>query len=1271
MSKNKNNSMESLDSDNKSNVSDILKYILDISNNNELLSDKYLNAIIDNNGNEETLNLINFEKFNKFEVIFQLTLLAIDNENKVLLNYLLNKHIEQYYPSEDIVQYIYKKDELNKKRINFIIKNENKSFRLSSSLIKELINQENETMLDEIFSNLMFFDNQFIIECCIYNKNKVPLSVSDLDSKIDKYKIFNIDHKKYYAYNIIKYMYIACENNNIKFLKFLIHNVINIEYFNLNTLCKLMEDKKLSIMNYLINYGMDVNKKESALIDIDGKNYDSNLVTPLIVACRYSKEKLVECLIEHGANVNEVMKDGNTALTVSCSYNEENKNENIIKYLIDHGADVNKKGNQYMAINGEKYSDGKYKIGVTPLIIACKYGYEMVKKYLVNHGANVNEAMEDGNTALIVACKYNEENENENIIKYLIDNGANVNEKGNQCIKINRENYYDGKYKIPLIIACRFGNENIVKYLIEHGANVNEAMDDGNTALIVACKYNEEDKNENIIKYLIDHGADVNKKGNQRIDINGEFKAMLVNPLIIACNYGNENIVKYLIDHGANVNEVMADDNTALIVACRNNNGNKNDNIIKYLIDHGADVNKKGIQYIGINGETSHRDRYKMVITPLIIACKFGNEDIIKYLIEHGANVNEIMEDGNTALTVACGYNNRNRNDNIIKYLIDNGADVDKKGEQCINIDRWEYKYMVVPPLIIACNYRYENIVKYLVDHGANVNEVMEDGNTALTFVCWLNQKNKNVNIIKYLIDHGADVNKKGITYNNLGGSYIKDMKITPLIFTCIYGNEIVAKYLIDHGANSNEVMDDGNTALIVACRYNDQNKNENIIKYLIDHGADVNKKGNQRIPINGDKYYDDKNKMGITPLIIACRYVYEAIAKYLIDHGANVNEVIDDNNTALTVACRYNYDDKNENIIKYLIDHGADVNKKVNQYITINGEKYYNDKNKIGVTPLIIACRYGYEAIAKYLVDHGANVNEVMDDGNTALTVACGYNEKNKNKNIIKYLIDHDADLNKKGKQDIEMKNYSQVKLTTPLIIACSYRNESIVKYLIDHGANINEAMDDGNTALTVACGCNEDNKNENIIKYLIDHGADINKMGNHEVTMYCSIYLRDHIIPASPLIIACKYGYESIVKYLVDHGANVNEVMEDDNTALIIASAFNDNNKNDNIIKYLIDHGADVNKKGYYLVKLGLHICVRENMITPLIIACSQGNENIIKYLIEHGANVNQSGYDHTIITSMSRNANYNITTPLTIARRYDHKNIIKYLIEHGAKK
>jgi len=74
--------------------------------------------------------------------------------------------------------------------MKFIIKNKKKSFRISSSLMGKInIRKKYKCIRYIIFSNLAFYDNQFIINCCINNKNKIPLSISDLHLKIRKYKI--------------------------------------------------------------------------------------------------------------------------------------------------------------------------------------------------------------------------------------------------------------------------------------------------------------------------------------------------------------------------------------------------------------------------------------------------------------------------------------------------------------------------------------------------------------------------------------------------------------------------------------------------------------------------------------------------------------------------------------------------------------------------------------------------------------------------------------------------------------------------------------------------------------------------------------------------------------------------------------------------------------------------------------------------------------------------------------------------------------------------
>jgi len=307
---------------------------------------------------------------------------------------------------------------------------------------------------------------------------------------------------------------------------------------------------------------------------------------------------------------------------------------------------------------------------------------------------------------------------------------------------------------------------------------------------------------------------------------------------------------------------------------------------------------------------------------------------------------------------------------------------------------------------------------------------------------------------------------------------------------------------------------------------------------------------------------------------------------QYLIEHGANVHDTMNQHGSKYLIrAC--------EPYIKYLTKYGVDVNKKAVMRIKINGIKndhmfdkleydaydyysfnHYEDKKKVLGTPLIIACKYGNLDLVKYLIKHGANVNEEMEDGNTALIVACRFVRCNYNTTIIKYLIEQGADINKKGLQYMKLnKRYESYNDTefieaTPLILACLYENDNMIEYLVEHGANINEKIsikkyyiEENISSLSVAFKFN----NKNMIKYLIEHGANINEKIDDDST---------------PLIKACEYKYEDIVEYLVDHGANINEKRYDQISALSIAFEF----QNTNIIKYLIEHGANVNEKMEY---------------------------------------------------------------------------------------
>lgn len=153
-------------------VSDFINEISKITNYNELNSNKDLNTIIHNKNKNEISKIINIENFNIKDIIYQMVLSAIDNENTVFLNYLIDNNIDQYFFYNDIFTSILEKDELNEKRIKFILRNEKGSLRISSSLIENLIFGEYISLLDIIFNNLKLFDNEFILNCCVCYKYK-------------------------------------------------------------------------------------------------------------------------------------------------------------------------------------------------------------------------------------------------------------------------------------------------------------------------------------------------------------------------------------------------------------------------------------------------------------------------------------------------------------------------------------------------------------------------------------------------------------------------------------------------------------------------------------------------------------------------------------------------------------------------------------------------------------------------------------------------------------------------------------------------------------------------------------------------------------------------------------------------------------------------------------------------------------------------------------------------------------------------------------------
>jgi len=487
--------------------------------------------------------------------------------------------------------YQYNKNSLTSKGLKFIIRKCSDYFDVSTTLIKELIKDNNVELLNAIFEIIKIYDVELILNFLFHYRNKKPLSSSGLSELIsnEKYKV-PIFHETGTLYK--SPLFFACESGNESIAKYLIKLGFDFKEHNEygeTAFLYACKSGNLNLVKYLVEHGADINSESSDFSSPSPLYYsflsgNTNLVkyvveqgadinqlfhynksTVLYDACENENESMVKCLVELGIDINE---GDPTPLSEVCS----NRNETLIKYLVEHGADVNK-GTFF------KY-DGKC---TKPLYVACYMRNESLVKYLVEHGADINSG---SYTALYEACK---QRNNDTIVKYLVEHGAEVN---------------SGNYT-PLSAVCKVGNIMIVKYLVEHGADINRiGLDEENTPLYEAC----ERKNETIVKYLVEElGADLNKG--------------IITPLYVACATENESLVKYLVEHGADVNKREYDNNNedgfpqyrmqplyaASSIA-------ENENIVKYLIEKGAIVNEK-----------------------ILLDKRIKNRKIKKYLKERGA----------------------------------------------------------------------------------------------------------------------------------------------------------------------------------------------------------------------------------------------------------------------------------------------------------------------------------------------------------------------------------------------------------------------------------------------------------------------------------------------------------------------------------------------------------------------------------------------------------------------------------------------------------
>ncbi|MBF0271906.1 MAG: ankyrin repeat domain-containing protein [Magnetococcales bacterium] len=286
--------------------------------------------------------------------------------------------------------------------------------------------------------------------------------------------------------------------------------------------------------------------------------------TPPAEIMRYAIEGNLDGVVkalEQGAAINQPSQTGMTPLMWAI----QESHFKLIDMLLEKGADVN-------AFHP--------RAGCTALILASEWLQPQTVDALLKREANVNYQTNHGWSALLktsrLALKTPEERARQKrVVESLLAHGAKIDAR-------------DNKERTSLMLAAKVGNTELVAQLLEHKADINAQDKTGNSALMLAAqegqlesvklllKHNASlEKNHicgctallqaaehghtEVVKTLLDHHADIHVKNEDGMTA-----------LMFASMKGHLETVALLLERGSRINEMNNKGVTARLMAVEN-----------------------------------------------------------------------------------------------------------------------------------------------------------------------------------------------------------------------------------------------------------------------------------------------------------------------------------------------------------------------------------------------------------------------------------------------------------------------------------------------------------------------------------------------------------------------------------------------------------------------------------------------------------------------------------------------------------------------------
>jgi ankyrin repeat protein len=617
----------------------------------------------------------------------------------------------------------------------------------------------------------------------------------------------------------------------------------------------------------------------------------------------------------------------------------------------------------------------------------------------------------------------------------------------------------DSRGRTPLHAAAEARDTLLVNFFISLGADVHARDNQNRTPLTISA----ENRDAASARALTLAGSDIHYAAPEGISpaLTGiredhDFLAAILTPnsiyardpagqtiLHLAAAEGNVQAVDSILNAGNSINERDNQGKTALDLALERTDSQAHAETAERLIREGADSENPLFPYFAPAVRSANYDiRTSSGIAPLHFTAQEGYAGYVGFLIDKGADVNIKSPSGTTPLHEAA----RSGNISIMEMLLENGAEIntqDAKGNSVLHI--------AIPP-----ETNQEALYLFLF-YGANPNLKDEHGDSPLHIAIMLN---RGPEIIRSLLENGADVsihNIEGKTPLFLAVEAGRAQYISPLleyhsdIFAvdnsgitplerAIHDPDILPLLITEETVLQNDNA--GNTILHVAVR---NHSDPETIDLILDRNARINA----------------RNKEGDTALHLAVRQNDQQTGELLIRRGANIFDPNASGESPLyqafhspgntrdwivnpdTLASRdglgnsilhYAAQWKLDSVLPRIIQRGADLEAK----------------NATGETPLFVAVKYDSPSTIQVLRSAGASVYSRDTLGNSLLHAAVRWNAPKS----AEELIASGAEI-----------NVHALNGKTPLHDAVRLGISEIEPLLTQHGADLEARDAEGNT--------------------------------------------------------------------------------------------------------------------------------------------------------------------------------------------------------------